>query len=58
MKPTRVCQLSRIIKRSLILAAGIFFLWGVSVGHALDPDEILVIATAGWPVLRTWPVII
>ncbi len=46
MKPTRVCQLSRIIKRSLILAAGIFFLWGVSVGHALDPDEILVIANS------------
>ena len=46
MKRTRVCQLFRIIKKSLILAAGIFFVWGISVSHALDPDEILVIANS------------
>jgi uncharacterized protein (TIGR03790 family) len=46
MNRTRTCRLYRVIKKSLTIAAGIFFLWGGGLGYALDPDEILVIANS------------
>ena len=46
MKRRQMYRPSRVIKRSLLFAAGIFLLWGVSLGYALDPDEILVIANS------------
>jgi uncharacterized protein (TIGR03790 family) len=46
MKRVWMYRFFRLINKPLFFAAGIFFLWGVSAGHALDPDEILVIANS------------
>ena len=49
MRRKRIRLMLQEVMKSLLLAAGIFFLWGGASCYALDPDEVLVIANSLMP---------